>query len=671
MLEADQANKGMSSMKSSNPFADSRELLENLPGHVYWLDKNNVYQGCNHTQAKAFGLASIKDIIGKRNIDLKTISKDIAEQWDQNNIRVFSTQEAHTFEEMSRLDTGKITTVLSRKKPVFDMDGNLVGLLGMSLDLSSKNQIENMLRKERDELGLALDNIISNLPGHVYWQDTNNVFLGCNEEQAKSAGLKSRFDIVGKTNYDMPWRDQAHLLNSINNEVMKTGLECSVEEEAILSNGKKTVFISKKVPLRNSDGETVGILGISFDISERKQMEKKLEESKKLAEAASNAKTEFLQNMRHDIRTPLSGIIGFSELLKVENDSSKIKEYAQDLEGSSQELLRFLNGILESINVASGKIPLLKKRFDLRETLDSVVKLNKSVAMYKDLDLSFDFDERIPKYLLGDPTRIYRVALELITNALKFTQIGHVKIAARLKSKKDRDIVVELIIEDSGPGISADMQDQLFVRFNRAQPSYQGICKGSGLGLSIIKQFIDDMDGEIDVEMGERDGTKFTCLIPLKISLLAVPVDTQLEIEDTEMLNLEHKPSILVVEDHLISASVVQNILEGQNCEITVATSGEAAVQNTVQNTYDMIIMDVGLPGMDGCEATRLIRTSTSTQNLDVPVVGLTGHIGDEKRQMCLDAGMNTVLIKPFTIEMAIKMLGDFVVDHKNQATIP
>lgn len=655
-------------MKQSVNFVNSNKLLENLPGHVYWLDVNNVYQGCNYTQAKAFGLNSTEEIVGKKNTDLEVISKDIARQWDKNNLEVLSTQKIHMFEEMSRLDDGKITTVLSCKKPVFDEQGELVGIVGMSLDSSSKSQVEIMLRKERDELGLALENIISTLPGHVYWQDSNNVFLGCNAEHAKSAGLESRFDIVGKTNYDMPWRDQAHLLNSINDEVMKTGVECSVEEEGVLFNGEKTVFISKKVPLRNSDGETVGILGISFDISERKLIEKKLEESKKLAEAASNAKTEFLQNMRHDIRTPLSGIIGFSELLQVENDSAKIKEYAKDLEGSSQELLRFLNGILESINVASGKIPLLRKRFDLRETLQRVVKLNKSVAMYKDLDLSFDFDERIPKYLLGDPTRIYRVALELITNALKFTQIGYVKVSAQLRNRKARELVVAIVIEDSGPGISSDMQEQMFIRFKRAQPSYQGSCKGSGLGLSIIKQFVDDMDGEIDVEMGERDGTKFTCLVPLKVSLLAVPIDSNTEHEEIQIPKLNYKPSILVVEDHLISASVVQNILEGQNCKVTVATSGEAAVQNTVKNHYDIIIMDVGLPGMDGCEATRLIRTSTSTQNLDVPVVGLTGHIGDEKKQMCLDAGMNTILIKPFTIEMGIKMLGDFVADQQSMA---
>jgi signal transduction histidine kinase len=222
--------------------------------------------------------------------------------------------------------------------------------------------------------------------------------------------------------------------------------------------------------------------------------------------------------MRHDIRTPLSGLVGAADLLKTATPE-QIPEYSDWIIQSGQELLNFLNSILESVNVNSGDIPLVFDRFSLRATVESVVFLHKAKALEKGLKLSFNFDSAIPEYLIGDPVRIYRILLELLSNALKFTAKGFVAVRTTLVNRTERDLVIEIAIEDTGIGIPKDKQQDLLKRFNRVIASYEGIHKGSGLGLNIAKRFIDDLKAEIYIDSELGRGTKFSCLLPLREAL--------------------------------------------------------------------------------------------------------------------------------------------------------
>jgi two-component system aerobic respiration control sensor histidine kinase ArcB len=513
-------------MKENNLNISFESIVTLLPGYVYWLDRNNVFLGCNTSHAKAVGLKHWHEIIGKTNYDMPW--RDQAEALNTLNNKVIATGQEHSVEEIGKLADGTERIFISKKVPLLDDKNNIVGVLGISFDITEQKKAEQELIEAKRTADIALDNIIAHLPGNVYWLDRNNVFLGCNNFQAISAGLKNRHEIVGKTNYDMPWRDQADILNVLNNKVMATGQEYSVEETAKQANGtKQYTFLSKKAPLYDNKGNIIGILGISFDITKQKEAEKQLMEAKEMAEAANNAKTEFLENMRHDIRTPLGGIIGLSELLGRESDLAKIKNYTALLADASKELLRFLNDVLESINVTSGQIPLLKKTFNLKETLENLIKLHQPKAVEKQLMLTLNIDEFIPTSLIGDPVRIYRILLELLVNALKFTKEGKVLVYTRLAKKEEQNVVIQIFIEDTGPGIPVEKQQELFVRFKQLTPSYLGIYKGAGLGLSIVKQFIDDIQGEIYVESQLNEGTKFVCIIPLKIPLLDNPFEEQ------------------------------------------------------------------------------------------------------------------------------------------------
>jgi len=359
-----------------------------------------------------------------------------------------------------------------------------------------------------------LKQVLMLIPGNVYWKDREGRYLGCNYQQLQVANVKLLEEIIGKTDAELYPRDIAtHIINT-DKEIIENRLDSTLEEIGVDSEGREIVYLTKKSPLYDEFGQVVGLVGIGVDITKKKQEEQVIIQAKEAAEKANQAKTEFLENMRHDIRTPLVGIVGCAQLLHSEDDPKKVAEYANDLILSSNALLDFLNKILEGIQVATGEIPIVKKKFDLRKQLGEIVNLNKSLAAEKKLSLNLKYDETIPQYLIGDPIRVQRLVLELITNALSFTKKGEVNLTVKLKRNKAAQVVVEITVNDTGIGISKDKQDEIFLRFKRLTPSYQGIYKGLGLGLTTVKQFIDDLSGEIYVISQLGQGTTFTCLIP-------------------------------------------------------------------------------------------------------------------------------------------------------------
>jgi two-component system, OmpR family, aerobic respiration control sensor histidine kinase ArcB len=366
------------------------------------------------------------------------------------------------------------------------------------------------------------DNIIDNVPHFIFWKSTKGVFLGCNTAFAKSAGFQSPEEVIGRTDREMPWMEKADLyLEDDKKIIMLAHSKLDYEEEQPQFGGyTKTMLVSKVPMLGRNKKKIIGVLGVYTDITQRKKMEQALREAKEEAEEANRAKTRFLEEMRHDMRTPLSGILGIAQLLSTEKNQDKVEEYIKWLIGSSQELMAFMNDVLDSVTSSSGNIPVSINRFSLYETIDRVVQLHQAKALEKKLALNFDFDPNIPKTLMGDPLRIYRIILELLSNALKFTQKGSINVRVRLSEKTDSHRIVQMEIQDTGPGIPKDKQADLFRNFNRLSPSYKGLHKGSGLGLSIAKTFTEDLGGELYVQSDGETGSQFICVLSLKEPLL-------------------------------------------------------------------------------------------------------------------------------------------------------
>lgn len=526
--------------------------------------------------------------------------------------------------------------------------------------------------------------IISCMPNNVFWLDKNCITQGCNSNVLKFVGLEKPEEFIGITYEQMGkiagWtQGHAQLYKHDDQEVMASKKpKLNSEDPPIINpDGTLTYYSSSRVPLFDDKRkEVIGVVGISVDITEQKQLLMDLKQAKERAELANEAKTEFLANMRHDIRTPLSGIVGFSEILKSEATDLRIKEYADNLIASSHALLDLMDEVLDAIKVSSGEIPLLKKKFNLAETLEHVIKLYSSKAAEKKLALSFSCDPELPHFVIGDRVRIHRIVLELVGNALNFTDSGHVTIHASQAKKEQQSLILQLTVTDTGMGIPKDKQQDIYVQFKRLTPSYQGIYEGAGLGLYVIKQFINELGGEIYVDSEPHKGTVFTCLIPLQIPLLDndAGVDTldKLKSPTTLMIPLnqqKHAPQsntkasskILVVEDNFIAQTVAKTLLSGMDCHVDVASSGVDALALYEQTDYDLIFMDIGLGGgMDGYEVTHHIRSKTSPTK-HIPIIALTAHGGDESKQRCIEAGMDAVLTKPLTQAHATDILKSFI----------
>lgn len=364
--------------------------------------------------------------------------------------------------------------------------------------------------------------LLKQIPAYIFWKDKDSVYLGCNNAFAHSLGLSSPEEIIGKTDYDLPVKKvESDAFRQDDQQVMASKKpKLNIEEYQTFIDGRKVVLLTNKVPLLDKNGDVIGILGIYHDITERKKREKELQDAKEKAEVANKTKTEFLEYMRHDIRTPLTGIIGFAGSIKNEAMDPKIKEYARNIAASGEALTDLLNAILEEIKVSSGEIPGLKKKFSLQKKLNEIILLNQSGALHKKIELLIDYDSAIPEYLIGDSARISRVVLELVTNALNFTHAGYVKLSTQLARDDEESVIIKIIVKDTGIGIAPEKQQDIYLRFKRLNPSYEGIYKGYGLGLSVVKQFVDDLNGEIYVESDIGVGTKFIFVVKLKKVLL-------------------------------------------------------------------------------------------------------------------------------------------------------
>ncbi|KTD35427.1 sensory histidine-kinase / response regulator [Legionella moravica] len=547
--------------------------------------------------------------------------------------------------------------------------------------------ILTVIDRTNEALKAYINTIINTLPGAIYWKDTEGRYLGCNQFVANMAGFDRPEQIIGKTDFDLCWKEFASDWRIFDLKVMNENKTHKTEEIARLADGRLITEITIKSPLCNDKKEIVGIIGTSMDITEQKNLEQDLIAARKKAEEASHAKTEFLENMRHDIRTPLTGIIGFAEILKMESDKPQFKEYAENLVASSHALLDFLDEVLEAVRVSSGEIPKMKKKFNIKKTVYDLIELNRAKAAQKNLDLIINFDETIPPFLIGDKVRIHRIVLELITNALNFTDFGYVTLSVQLAKREERGIILKLIVEDSGIGIPKEKQQDIYLQFKRLTPSYQGIYKGAGLGLSVVKQFIDDVGGEIYVESEIRKGSRFTCILPLQEPLLDDELGIDGEWENTTdkcyetTFAKEVRPSpieintqkhrVLIVEDNLIAQTVAKSIVEKLNCEADIAETGKSAINFWKQKSYDLIFMDIGLPDLDGYEVTHLIRVQESVRTTHTPIIALTAHAGDENKKRCIDAGMNAVLSKPLSIMSCSDILDAFIPGKRQELQNP
>ncbi len=534
-------------------------------------------------------------------------------------------------------------------------------LAKMNKFVTGQEQTEEKSAEEHTrEMINYLNNIIALMPGHIYWKNKNGVYLGCNDQQAKTLKLNSGKDIIGKTDHDLPWKNGAANLIAIDKEVMRTKKIHIVEEPVTLPDKSEAIFLSQKVPLLEKNGDAIGILGVSVDITQQKQLEKKLKAAKAEAEAANIAKTEFMANISHDIRTPISGIIGMTQVLESRLDNTKTKTFVQTIAKSANQLLRILDEIIDFSKIETQHHSVRCNNFNLKKLIAEIIEMFTTTIKEKNIKLSVNYQDNIPTWFIGDDIRINRILLNLTSNAIKFTKQGYISINVTIQKKINNKVITKLTIKDTGIGIPKDKIPFIFEQFSRLSSSYKGTYKGIGLGLAIVKRFLTEIEGTISVTSQRNKGSVFSCTIPLELPKKQLEKDPKHHIFEKKHINKRNhcsKLNILLVEDDKTCQLSQQILLTDMGHNVYTANSGEEAIR-LITKPYDLILCDIGLPGIDGYILAEKIRLSKNNKN--TPIIGLTAHISKNYKKPFSDYGINKILQKPMNIKEIQQVISKF-----------
>ena len=546
--------------------------------------------------------------------------------------------------------------------PKDDLHIILDALKTANADLSKQVQ-------ELSDYNFQLRNLIDQLPGDIYWKDKDGFWLGMNKhcgESLKKMGFIPNANVknvIGKTDYDIFSKETADVYRVNDLKAVEQETETSHEEITTLPSGERVTLLSIKKPYYARGNQIAGIIGNTIDITHLKKIEAELKEARLKAEAASQAKDEFIRNMSNDIRTPLSGIIGMSSIIEQEAQNQEEKEHAHMVNVSGEQLLTLLNSVLDIIATGSQKENQVNlSKFKVDELIHNIADLELPTITLKNLELRLNLSEDLPSFIESDQIKIHRILLNILGNAVKFTQQGFIEIGARLISNDHDQPLIEFSIQDSGDGIKPEDLDKVFKKFYRGTPAYEGIYSGHGVGLHIVKQYVQLLEGNVSVESTLGQGTRFIITIPIKIvEAVDVPqVKPQITAANNSSTPVSSSIKILLIEDNAIALKTAENLLKKQGIGFQSAITGEQAITLFKTQAFDLVLSDIGLPDISGLEVARQIRAiEQENKRTPIPIIGLTAHSIIEAEPEGLQAGMDQVMTKPVSPELLKQLLND------------
>lgn len=631
-------------------------LITNLQKAVLVEDENRKIVLVNQLFCDFFGISAMPDtLIGTNYIESLDKVKDSFEDTESFELRLeelLNKQEIVVEEKLNTAD-GRI---LERDYiPIFQ-EGTYRGNLWEYTDITQRHLSAENIRKSEEKYRKIMDNMELGL----LEVDNDQRIIRAYDRFCKMIGY-SENELVGKIAPELFISKDYQSVLDAEQEKRIHGKGSSYEMKLIKKDGTPFWAIISGTPIIDEYGNTVGSIGIHYDITERKKLEQELKQAKQVAEEASRAEKQFLANMSHEIRTPLNAIIGMTHLLFDTRPNQQQKEYLDVLKTTADFLYGLIANLLDMAKIEDGKVEVKKKPFDLIGLLRTTQQVFKIKLGNRPITIDLMIDARISGNYIGDDLLLNQILLNIVGNAEKFTQEGSIDIAVKVRKEEGENVLLEFKVSDTGIGIPAEKLDLIFQKFE--QVTLDGNKhKGTGLGLTITKQLVELQGGAISVKSHEGQGSTFTFTLPLQ----KVPEGVNLLKKEPTAEGLIVS-QVLVAEDNAMNQKYISNLLNKWNIPFIIAPDGKKAVELAQQQAFDIILMDIQMPVMDGYEATINIR-NTENPNKKTPIVALTASAMVDQKNRAMAVGMNDFISKPFTPNHLLGIIQEYVSTKKAPA---
>lgn len=615
-----------------------RSLLDSSPDAIAVYDLNGHPLYINDSFVQTFGW-TMDEVQGKRIPFVPDSERDATMKLVG---RIMGNGESVTGFETKRLTKdGRVLDVRLSASRYQDFIGHPAGMLVILRNVTERKKAEEETKRVKS----LLNSIIENLPTAVFLKNADDFkYVLWNKASEQLYGYSSE-DVLGRSPYDLFPTSEADAYIGQDRETMVRGTLLEIPEQLVSTRQKGTrTFHTKKLPIFDEDGNPKFLLAISEDITERKEAEEALIRAREAAEQASKAKSEFLANMSHEIRTPINGIMGMTELAFNTELTPEQHEYLDAVRISADSLLKLINDILDFSKIEAGKLELIEVEFSLRDALSDTMTMMAVQAHKKELELVYHVSPEVPDAVIGDPGRLRQILVNLVGNAIKFTERGEVVLGVRLGLESKDEVHLRFTVSDTGIGIAPEKREKIFREFEQADGSTSRKYGGTGLGLAISSRFCELMGGKIWVEseLGKGSAFHFTARLGLQKESAPRPVSE-------DLANLKGL-SVLVVDDNETNRRILEQILTYWGMNPTVVDGGSAALRAMEHAcekavAFPIILTDCMMPEMDGFQLVERINREPRFSASTIVMLTSSGERGDAAR--CLKLGVAAYLLKP------------------------
>lgn len=637
-----------------------RHIIENASVVMYTTDENGTITFANKQVGELTGY-TVEELIGK------DFSFLLHPSWLQQVFNHYTNQfqqriPSTTLEFITRTKNGQQKWVEQTAQLLMKND-HILGYQCMVKDITEKKKIELELKESeqrRKENQLRLEAILENTTSLIFIKNLDGRYIMINRRFREVMGVSDEM-VINKNDYDFSEKETADHYKRLDDEVISTRKPVESEEWVYGPEGRKNLLVIK-FPLIDHRRKIFGISGIATDITDRVLYQQKLIEARKNAEEAKQLQEQFLANMSHEIRTPMNGIQGMTNLLMQTELNSQQKEFTGMIKRSVNNLLVIVNDILDFSKIKAGRLTIDKTTFSIREVLNNIKAQFEHEVSRKELQLLIEYDMGLPETVMGEPYRLNQVLVNIVGNAIKFTVTGEVRIKVEQLNSQENKADFLFTVSDTGIGIPEDKTAIIFDAFTQAGPDISRNYGGAGLGLAICKGLIELQRGTITVSHIPGGGSVFAVTLPYEVPVQETNDDTN---DDSLLLKGKH---FLVVEDNEVNQKLISYVLKKVGGSVDIAHNGRMAIDLLENKTvkYDLIIMDIQMPVMDGYEATEYIRT---VLQLRTPIIAMTATAlkGDQERAE--QVGMNEFMLKPFDFNDLYKRLVKLLSSKKETIT--